>query len=54
LEGWLGAVVAVTLLAGTVLSVIKGGWLALAPFALAGLAVIGLIVYLRWLSRLGP
>jgi len=34
-----------------ILSIVKGGWPAVAPFALAGLVTLGVVVYLRWLVR---
>jgi hypothetical protein len=37
-------------LVATVLAVLKGGWLVLAPFALAGVVLIAILIYLRWLE----
>jgi hypothetical protein len=37
-------------LVATVLAVLKGGWLVLAPFALAGVVLIAILIYLRWLG----
>ena len=37
-------------LAATVLAVVKGGWLVLAPFGLAGVVLIAILIYLRWLG----
>jgi len=46
-----GLVVACTVRAMAILSIVKGGWPAVAPFALAGLVTLGVVVYLRWLVR---
>jgi len=51
-EDWVGAAVAAMVLAATVLAVVKGGWLVLAPFGLAGVVLIAILIYLRWLG--GP
>jgi len=37
-------------LVATVLAVLKGGWLVLAPFVLAGVVLIAILIYLRWLG----
>jgi hypothetical protein len=34
-----------------ILTIAKAGWPAVAPFALAGVVVAGVVVYLRWRDR---
>ena len=49
-QDWKGAAVAAMALVATVLAVLKGGWLVLAPFVLAGVVLIAILIYLRWLG----
>ena len=51
-EDWGGAAVAAMALVAAVMAVLKGGWLVLAPFGLAGVVLIAILIYLRWLE--GP
>ncbi|MBM2836811.1 MAG: hypothetical protein HW409_1000 [candidate division NC10 bacterium] len=51
-EDWTGLVLAAAVVVLVILTIAKAGWPAVAPFALAGVVVAGVFVYLRWLDRL--
>jgi len=49
---WTDLVLAAAVVVLVILTIAKAGWPAVAPFALAGVVVEGVVVYLRWLDRL--
>jgi hypothetical protein len=51
-EDWTGLVLAAAVVVLVILTIVKAGWPAVAPFALAGVVVAGVVVYLHWLNRL--
>ena len=51
-EDWTGLVLATAVVVLVILTIVKGGWPAVAPFALAGVVVATVVVHLRWLDRL--